>query len=372
MMRTDVVIVGAGLAGTSLAWHLAGRRDVLVVEQGSQHCAEASAQNAGMVRRLVGDPTERALACRTFELLQQLPSNDWQGAEPFTRTGSMVAVCDSDSPQRAKLDRACAGLRDAGIAVAIVSGADIAALAPAFTDSPATRGYWIADEGVCDPHTLGSGFVRGARRQGAEFWFDTRVLSLQTSGGRVTGIVTERGVITAEHIVLATAAWTPGLVREFGITRRIRPLARHLFFSDPHEFAAPGQPWCWIEDRGVYVRPETGGFLCSPCDETEVPPPVGPGSKRNVDPMTRAEAQEKLVTALPALGTVRLGQGWVGLRTFTEDRRPLVGADPDVEGLIWMTALGGSGVGVSFALGERLAAELISQPPARLHTPHCP
>ena len=77
-MRADVIVVGAGLIGTSVAWHLARTHDVLILEQGGLAGAEASAQNAGMVRQLVRDPVERALATRSAQSLAALPDS-WSG-----------------------------------------------------------------------------------------------------------------------------------------------------------------------------------------------------------------------------------------------------------------------------------------------------
>src|SRR5690606_16110974 len=89
--RADVVVVGAGLAGCAVAWHLAPRARVLVVEQGEAPGAEATAQNAGMVRRLGEDPFERALAIRTAEWLAD-PGADWEGTEPSRVTGAVLAL----------------------------------------------------------------------------------------------------------------------------------------------------------------------------------------------------------------------------------------------------------------------------------------
>ena len=111
----------------------------------------------------------------------------------------------------------------------------------------------------------------------------------------------------------------------------------------------------------LYVRPEAGGWLCSPCDEHRVPRPHGPGSRGPVDPLWRAVAADKLARLLPALGDLRLRRGWTGLRTFAPDRSPVLGADPELAGLHWCTGLGGFGVSTSMAVGEAVAHWLVGK-----------
>ncbi len=110
MHSPDILIVGAGIAGTSLAWHLAGNAEVTVLEQGDQHCAEASAQNAGILMRVESSAFARDLACRSYDLLHDLPSDDWEVA-PFQATGGIYARL-SESPA---LDATFDDLRRRGV-----------------------------------------------------------------------------------------------------------------------------------------------------------------------------------------------------------------------------------------------------------------
>ncbi len=354
MNSPEVLIIGAGLAGTSLAWHLAKDRDVLVLEQGTQHCAEASSQNAGMVRRLAHSAAERTLACRSAQQLQNLPSDDWEGAEPARRQGAVIAI--SDSSAAVSFVDAVTDLQTQGVEVNELDIDERDRIAPALRHSPIACAWHLPDELVCDAWSLGSGFVRGARRQAACFEFGVKVTDLIIEGKRIRGVRTDRGVIHADQVVLCTAAWTARLIDTD--RRPLFPIARHLFFSAPHPLASDAHPWCWIDDVGVYVRPETGGFLCSPCDENIVTAPEGADSRRQPDAYYRAMAQEKLIKHIPELRDLRLSQGWIGLRTFTPDRLPLVGLDPEIEGLAWLSGLGGFGVTCGFALGELCAALL--------------
>ena len=346
----DVLIVGAGLAGTSLAWHLAGDRSVRLLEQGTQIGAEASAQNAGMQRRLAHDRVERQLACRAGEWLADPPP----GFEAGIRSTGGVLLLEHDDP---RWDTAIADLRGRGVRVDDgVSGV------PALDGATWARAWTLPDEAQLDAHHLVSRFWHGARAQGARLQLRCRVSGLVVEGGRVIGVHTPDGPIHAGSVVLATGAWSAKLAHDHGLIRPLAALARHLLHTAPHPLSSPAHPWVWFDDAGIYARPEGGGWLLSPCDEALAHPQPGPGSAGPVDPLFRALASAKLSAHLPSLADAQIRSGWTGLRTFTPDRRPLLGEDPDLPGLFWATGLGGFGLSCSFAAGEALAALLTEQP----------
>lgn len=349
MSVPDVLIVGAGLAGASLAWHLRRRAPGLRVElldQAAQPASEASAQNAGMQRRLAHDPVERAFACRAATWLAAPPNEAFAAA--IRRVGGVIAL-ERDADW---IHEAVADLRSRGVRV------DANGPRPPALHGAELSGWWsVPDEAVLDGTLLTRALLDGLRPE-----LGVRVHGLRQAGGRVVGLDTDQGPRDAGLVVLATGAWSASLARSHGLDRPLIPLARHLLQSAPHASSSPDQPWVWVDDVGVYARPEGGGWLCSPCDETALEPSPGPGSAGPVDPLVRALAHAKLATHLPALAEVRFARGWTGLRTFTPDRRPMLGADPALPGLIWATGLGGFGVTCAMAAGELIADLLEGRP----------
>ncbi|MBW1880350.1 MAG: FAD-binding oxidoreductase, partial [Deltaproteobacteria bacterium] len=281
--RAEVVVVGAGLAGCSVAWHLAPSFDVLVLDQADQPGVEASAQNAGMVRRMGEDPWERALALRTVAFLED-PGADWADLAPSRKVGAVMGLARDPT----HFHDATAHLRARGVRVEVCDRPG--EVAPALRDSPLQRAWYLPDERVADAHALLTGFLRGARRHGARVRCGERVLGLRVERGRVVGVDTASGPVAAGCVVLATGAWSAHLAQTLGLHRPLVPLARTLLQSAPHPLSHPDHPWSWIDDVGIYVRPETGGWLCSPCDETVSFPAPGPGSRGPVDPYHRALA----------------------------------------------------------------------------------
>ncbi len=354
MTSPDVIIVGGGLAGCSVAWHLAPHRRVLLLEQGEQPGAEASAQNAGMVRRLGEDPYERALALRTHRWLEDgPPEEDWPDA-PSRKTGALLAL----THEPAHLHDAASHLKDAGASIEACDRP--ATIAPVLAGTRLSFAWHLPDERVADAWTLVSGFLRGAKRHGAEIRTHARATSLIIENDRVVGVQTDRGPIAAPEVVLAAGAWGAHLTPSH-LHRPLLALRRTLLQSAPHPISSPEHPWTWIDDIGLYVRPEGGGWMLSGCDEALDPPKhIAPGSRGPVEPLARALALDKL-KGLPALRDLRLSGGWTGLRTFAPDRRPILGPDPELPGLHWAAGLGGFGVTCSYAVGEAVAAWLQSE-----------
>ncbi len=350
----DVLVVGAGLAGLALAWHLAPHARVLVLDQGDGPGGEASAQNAGMVRRLVDDPVERALALRAATFFAE-PGPDWDGRPPSRVVGAVLAL----GIDAHLLHDGVANLRARGVPVHAVDRP--AEVAPALAGSPVRAVWWLPEERLGDPWSLLQGYRAGLERHGGAVRPRVRVLGLRLAGGRAIGVDTDQGPIDAERVVLATGAWSAGLAARHGLWRPLVPLRRTLLQTEPHPRSTRDHPWVWIDDVGLYARPEGGGWLVSACDEAADPPPPGPGTRGPVEGAVRALADDKLARWMPAIADAHVAGGWSGLRTFAPDRRPVLGADPELQGLWWVTGLGGSGVTGGHAAAEAVASWMLGE-----------
>jgi len=224
---------------------------------------------------------------------------------------------------------------------------------PALAGSPLLGGWWLPEERVVDPWAVLQVLLATAKDRGATVRRGAVDRILVGDDG-VRGVEVEGERVDAGAVVLAAGAWSEPLGRTAGVARPLVPLRRTLLLTEPCPHAVADHPWCWIDDEGVYARPEGGGWLVSGCDEA-VDRPLGPESRGPVDAFPRALALDKLERWFPRLPR-QVRTGWSGLRTFAPDRRPVLGADPAVPGLWWAAGLGGFGVSCGLAAGEAVAA----------------
>ncbi len=338
-----IIVIGGGIAGVATAAGLAERgREVLVVEQCAQLGTQSTARSAAIFRLAVEEPVNVRLALRSREIGRELLPG---GA--VTTLGGLYP-CEDAETFRAILE---AG-RGAGVREATT--ADRPALL-AHRDRPA---LYSPEDSVIDTHALLHALAMAARRSGAAFRFNTTIKALVFAAGKVSGIRTSEGEeLGAEWVVDATGAWS-GHVK--GVPRvGVAPALRHLFVLDtPVVKAFSGVVWDLTD--GVYLRPESGGLLVSPCDEQPMQPAL------EVPPSRDAAALlfSKLERWAPALSSATVRNAWAGLRPLTTDHRFVVGPDPRTSGLFHVGGFGGHGMTAGPAAGELAAVWLCDGAPA--------
>jgi glycine/D-amino acid oxidase-like deaminating enzyme len=215
-------------------------------------------------------------------------------------------------------------------------------------------GIWCPTDGVVDVHNLLQGFLRFAMDHGAQLKLNSTVQHIAVSGGRVTAVQTQNDEIGCNVLVNAGGPWAGEIGQKAGAARvPLIPYRRHIFVTKALKWVNPDWPIIWDITNEVYFRPESGGLLLSPCDETA----DRPGTP-SFDPAAAELLAEKMSRCFPAMPDLPVQNSWAGLRTLTPDRRFVIGWDPKIKGFFWVAGLGGHGVTVSSPAG-RLAAEMI-------------
>lgn len=350
----DVVIVGAGVHGASLAFHLARRGvDVVVLERATV-AAGATGRSSGFVRMHYDLESEARLAWASFPYFRDWATLVGAGDCGFVRTGFLQIV----APEHVDDLRAnVATHRRIGIETGLLSPAELAELVPGIVTDDVEAVAYEPASGYADPSGTAAGFLAAARASGARLVQGCRVEAVAVEGGRVTGVLTERGRFDAPAVVDAAGAWAGELAATVGVDVPIRPW-RHdtAYFGLPAGRAADF-PIVIDDPGGVYFRPEGGELMLVGLESgNEIGgspdrPLVGvrPGS---VDLMA-----ERVCARLPWMGggTFRTGHG--GQDGITPDQRAIVDrVGPD--GFFLACGFSGTGFKIAPAVGACLA-ELI-------------
>lgn len=223
-------------------------------------------------------------------------------------------------------------------------------------DSDFEGAVWCPTDGVVDIHALLRGYLTLAMKGGARLMTSSKVLGIRKEKDRITSVVTHSEVIQTKVVINAAGAWAAEIGRMAGaVPVPLRSYRRHLFVTDPLPWVDSQWPFVWDLSDELYFRPEAGGLLLSPCDETEHPPGL---------PSTDPDAMQLLHRKLkrfPALYGLPIKSVWAGLRTFAPDRQFVIGRDPIISNFFWVAGLGGHGVTASGFIG-RFIADLITKP----------
>jgi len=349
--RFEVIIVGGGIAGASLAYFLTERgvTDVLLLEREPQPGYHATGRSAATLSELDVVATWRELKVLGARFLRHPPPG-FAETPLVVPSGVMLLFRE---PEWSALRQAAPAIEQAGIRLVLLSPAEAVARVPVLLVERFAGAALVPDDGHIDVHALLWGYLGHARRRGVEQRFGVEVRGVRVEAGRCTGVLTADGELAARWVVNAAGAWA-GRV---GVLAGAAPIALVPHRRTIVTFAAPvdvrGWPLVQSDADRLYFAPESGGLLLSPMDEE----PMEPCDARPDDEVI-AQGFARLAGLAPSLVPQALRRRWSGLRTFAPDRVPVAGEDPRVPGFFWLAGQGGAGIETSGALGP-IAADLI-------------
>jgi len=365
MTGFEVVVVGSGVVGSSIAYHLARQgRQVLVVERGRPAVEPAASwASAGGVRRQGRDPAEAKLAIESIERWPALAEE--LGADLGYQQGGNLYVGEGDA-EAELVARFVERQHANGFAdVRLLDSKEAHEVAPALSETVTAASYSPRD-GQADPILTTRAFAAAAARQGAVAWHDTATLGLIVEGSRVTGVRTSRGEVRAEAVVLAAGAWTDDLALTSGLSLPIRTRVPQILISSP---APPGtlRPVLGSAGRRLSLKQlPSGEFM------------LGGGWPGIVSEDRRSYTMLDAsieggwaagVGLVPAVGEQRIVRRWCGLEAECFDHVPLIGPVTGLGGPAGLTvAVGFSGHGFAIApaVGRAVADQLAGRPTSEL------
>lgn len=351
-LSTEFLIVGSGIAGASLACHLAraGASDILVVDAEATGCYHASRRSAAMYMAGYGNDVVRALTRRSLPFFRDPPSGFVEG--PLLHRRGHLTLLDEREAGR------LSALVESGGGEAI-RAAEARAMVPALREDAVAAAIYDAEATDIDTDLFYQAHVRAARRAGADFRYDARFHGADRAGrgwrARVGG-----DVIEARVIVCAAGAWADPVARSCGVAPvGLRPLRRTaLLVTPPADWAIRDWPMVMTASESLYFKPDAGKLLVSPADETPMEP-----CDAQADEWDVAVAVDRLQHVID-IPVRRIDHSWAGLRTFASDRSPVVGFDGGEPGFFWFAGQGGYGFQLAPALAAAGAAMLAGAPDA--------
>jgi sarcosine oxidase subunit beta len=353
--KPDVVVIGAGVVGASVAWHLARRGvKVTLVDRGHGRGEGSSARATGGFRAQYGTAINIRLSLLSRAKLRAFEEE--VGADPGYEPAGYLWLATS-ARELATLAEGCELQRSEGVTEAAVVGLDdIRRINPAIHDAKVVGGTWCPTDGFIRPLAILAGYLAGARTMGVDLRWDTRVLGVERNGESLAAVVTDRGSIPCGAVVVASGPWSGEVGRALGVTIAVQPLRRQVAPTAPTQALPSGMPMTIWAGDGFHLRVRNGRVLLLRPTEGD---PRDPWSTEVSDAWVR-EVTEMAHVRIPALRDVpvdRLGC-WAGLYEMSPDKHALLGRVHGATNVY--TASGNSGHGVMHAPAEgQLLSELI-------------
>jgi sarcosine oxidase subunit beta len=363
--HTEVLVIGAGVIGSSIAYHLARQgRGVLVVERADVAVEPAASwASAGGVRRQGRHGAEARLAA---EAIARWPTLEEElEADMGYRQGGNLLLAESEAEAEqlaAHVQRQHAlGFSD----VRLLDRRETLALVPGLNERVVAGSFSPAD-GQADPALTTRAFARAAQRHGASYWTKTICTTLLMEGQRVVGARVERGEpqeVQAEQIVLAAGAWSSELMAAMGVQLPIRTRALQMVLSTP---ATPGslRPVLSALGRSLSLKQlDDGAFLLG---GGWLGLPAADQRSYTLLPQHIEGNWRTACELLPSVGQQTIARAWCGLEAQSFDNIPFIGPLAGWEGLTIALGFSGHGFAISPAVGRAVAAQLAGQPTPEL------
>ena len=352
-MTSDVLIVGGGVNGVAIAFHLARRGVRVTVVERDSIAAGPTGRSCGLVRQHYSHPTTARMALESLRVFQEF--GDRVGGEcDFRQTGALVLVGPRDVKS---LESNVAMQRGLGIDTRVVSPAEAAEIEPHADLEGVVAAAYEPEAGYADAYSTSQAYAEGARQLGATVETGTTVLRVVVEGGRATGVITDRGVMAAGAVVLAAGPWSARLARGCGVELPlVAARVQVCLFDKPSEIGRHGI--VLDTTSGIYTRPEGEELMLAGSLETsEVDDAVDdPDSYDETADFDRtSHYADRLVGRYPAMAAGRLRTGYASLYDVSPDWQPILDELPGVRGLFCCAGSSGHGFKLAPVVGEMMA-----------------
>jgi 4-methylaminobutanoate oxidase (formaldehyde-forming) len=358
-----VAIIGGGIGGCSIAYHLAkaGDSDVALLER-RQHTCGATWHAAGAVGTLWPTKNMTQLGKYSHDLYQSLEAETGQ-ATGYKRNGSITVATNRDRMK--ELTRAADLARVFGVKVDVVGPGELAELYPGLNNADIVGGLHIPEDGQTNPIDTTMALAKGARMNGARILEETKATRILVENGRAVGVETDKGAIGARKVVLAGGMWSRDLAAEAGVVLPLYACEHYYVVTEEIPGLPSDLPIMRDLDNGVYFKEDAGKLLFGFFEDNAIPLPMSKVPEDFCFDELPCDFEhferylERAMGRVPALETAGIRTFFCGPESFTTDNQHLMGEAPGLENLYVACGFNSRGLGGGGGIGKVMAEWII-------------
>jgi sarcosine oxidase, subunit beta len=340
----DVVVVGGGVIGTSIAFHLAEAGvDVCLLER-DQLAGGSTSRAAGGFRAQFSDPLNIAIGLRSIDAFTRF--GERPGAEIDLHQDGYLFLLDREEDV-ASFDASVALQNDLGVPSRFVGLDEVRELCPIAGLDGVLAATYCALDGHASPEAVVQGYAAGARAHGASIVTGCALTDVQRQDGEVRSVETALGTIETGTVVCAAGVWSPEIARRVGVDLPVQPYLREVGFTGPIPGLPERIPLTIDFSSGLYFHREGPGLLFGMAD-----PAQPAGLDAPTDPAWLEKVMDVADRRLPSLLDMGIAGGWKGYYEVSPDHTALVGESSDAARFLYATGFSGHGFLQGPAIGE--------------------
>ncbi|MBO4252590.1 NAD(P)/FAD-dependent oxidoreductase [Streptomyces griseorubiginosus] len=344
-MRAGAVIIGGGVMGVSIAYHLAaaGVRDLVLVER-DELASGSTSKAAGGVRAQFSDELNIQLGARSLEAFGRFPEEIGYDIG-LHRVGYLFLL---STPEEVASFEAGVGLQNSlGVPSRLITPKEARKLSPLISTDGLLAAAFSPDDGHCTPEAVVHGYASAARALGVRILRHTEATGIETQGSTVTAVSTTLGRIATDTVICAAGPWSRAVGAMAGVELPVEPLRRQIAVTEPVAGLGPDLPMTIDFTTSLYFHAEGPGLLLGMSDPDEQPGFATDPHDRWI-PRLAAAMQQRA----PALLDLRRTGTWAGLYEITPDHNALIGEATSVSRFLYATGFSGHGFLQGPAVGE--------------------
>jgi sarcosine oxidase subunit beta len=342
--RAELIVVGGGATGTSVAFHLAEAGvDVCLLEKDSLSSGSTS-RAAGGIRTQFSDPLNVAIGLRSVEAFSRFAERPG-GEIDFEQVGYLFLLDRAEDV--AVFERNVAVQNELGVPSRVIEPAEAAELSPLAGLEGVLAATYCPLDGHASPEAVAQGYASAARAHGGTVLTGREAASIEVEDGKVRGVVTDAGAIATDAVILAAGVWSPALARTAGFDLPVDPVLREVVTTAPVDGLPERIPLTVDFSTGFYFHREGPGLLIGMAD-----PNQPSGFDAPTDPDWLEHVTEVAARRAPAFLDMGIAHGWKGYYEVSPDYNGLVGEAAGLDRVLYATGFSGHGFMQAPAIGE--------------------